>query len=117
MNFNILGLPYEVPETMTVTLKNDAKTTYPELEGIYELSPELHQGKPQWKIRGGGPYAIRFYTSTDYWYVVESGIPPRLYTKGQKNLNLLPDDTTYKWHYVVGGAETAPGDVTIRGTL
>ena len=69
MNFNILGFPYEVqtttttvPKIMIVTLKNEAKTKHhPEVEGIYDLTPDMREGKPQWKIRGGGLYSIGSY--------------------------------------------------------
>ena len=73
--------------------------------------------KPQWKIKGGGPYAIKSCCG-DLWYV-GVGSSLRLYTKDQKNPNLLPDDTTYKWYYGSDQnyAEIASGDVKIRGTL
>ena len=137
MNFKILGFANEVPKTTTttstttsrittktvpktiiVTLKNEAKRRKPEAEGIYDLSPELKNEKPQWKIRGGGTYKIASYS--DKWYIVtDDDQTGMFFTKDQKNFDLLPDDPTFKWHYwnrsTSSRGETNSGDFNIQG--
>ena len=123
MNFNILGLSHETPKTMMVTLKNDAKTKYSFLEGIYALSPTVgDDDMPKWQIIGG-THEIESYTNE--WRVRQDGTHSKIMARGQSN-DQMPDDTNYKWHFLNGSSsnsgnssywiETASGDVEIRGT-
>lgn len=118
MNFNFLEPPYEIPKTMMVELKNLAKTKFPYLEGIYELSPQLHKQLPEWKMLGGEPYSIKSFGSNK-WYIWRSdGSISTIYTKDQGQAHeLLPSDTSNKWHVYNGSAwvEAASGDVKVGG--
>ena len=63
---------------MTLTLKNDVKTklNYATLEGIYELSPNLFNGRPKWN-KIGGDHVIRSGStlgSGGYnWFIMQDG--------------------------------------------
>ena len=82
---------------MTVTLKNDAKTKWKELEGVYEISPTLENGLPKWKNMDG-PHEIE--AIGNMWYIRQDGSNSKLSTQDQPYANeRMPDDSNYKWDH------------------
>ena len=101
---------------LTVSLNNEAKSKYSYLEGIYELTPDLHLGYPKWKIRGGNH---EIESVSNIWYIRPDGTNDGINTEGQPKANVkMPDDPNYKWHIYDGQTyvETASGNVKIHGT-
>ena len=85
-------------------------------EGIYELTPDLQNGLPKWKIMDG---LHEIEPIGNVWYISQDGANSKFYTHDQPHANeRLPDDTTYKWKMHDGSqwVETASGDVKIKGT-
>ena len=102
---------------LTVTLKNDAKTKWSIFEGYYEHTPDLQNGLPKWK-KMDGPHEIE--PIGNMWYIRQDGTNSKFSTQDQSHaIDRMPDDSNYKWKMFDGSnwAETASGDVKIRGTL
>ena len=98
MNFNVPGLSKEFPKLMTLTLKNDVKTKYATLEGIYELSPNLHNGRPQWKIKEGHHEIISGSNLPNggyNWYIMQDGSTRKIQSY-EFQIEGMPSDTKYK---------------------
>ena len=116
--FNVLelrGFSYGIIKFMIVTLKNDAKTKWSLLEGIYEISA-AHNGLPTWKMMGG-PHEIK--AVNNMWYISKDGSNQKFYTHDQPlATEKLPDDPLYNWQMHDGSqwVETVSGDVKIQGT-
>ena len=110
---------------MTVTLKNDVKTElkYATLEGIYELSPNLYKGKPQWNIIEGD-HVIRSGStlgSGGYnWFIMQDGKSwqTRIHSN-EGQFGGMPYDTNYKKFKYHNGTclclDATSEDVIIQG--
>ena len=99
-----------------LTLKNDAKTKWSIFEGFYEVTPDLQNGSPKWKMMDG-PHEIE--PIGNMWYIRQDGSNSKLSTQDQPYANeRMPDDPKYNWKIRDGGwKNTAPGDVNIQGIL
>ena len=113
--FLIPGYLTKVPKLISVALKNDAKERWTLLEGLYELSTDLENGLPKWKMMGG---AHEIVSVNNMWYIRQDGSNQKFYTHDQPHANeRLPDDSDYNWKMYDGSqwVETASGDVKIKG--
>ena len=99
---------------MILKLKNRAKTILSDLEGVYELTPNLYSGLPIWKMVGGS-HEIK--ASSNTWYIWLGGSNTKFYTSNQPYAKeRMPDDPNYNWYIYDGGwKKTALGDVHIQG--
>ena len=107
---------------MTVSLKNEVKSMYATLEGLYELSPNQHNGRPQWKIKEGNHEIISGSTLSTggyNWYIMQNGSTTRRIHSFELQIAGMPSDTKYKkFQYHNGTSDwinAASGDVIIQG--
>ena len=111
----------EIPKFMTVSLKNEVKSMYATLEGLYELSPNQHNGRPQWKIKEGNHEIISGSTLSTggyNWYIMQDGSTRRIHSF-ELQIAGMPSDTKYKKFQYHNGTpdwiNAASGDVIIQG--
>ena len=91
--FLVPGFSTEIPKLLSVTLNNDANAKWKGIEGIYEISPDLENGLPKWKMLGG-PHEIE--SLNNMWYIRQDGSNSKFSTHDQSHaIKRLPDDPTY----------------------